>query len=67
MLKVGTNLDDDHIWREWRSVCTAGTNVNLARATLLAEILELCGYTTGSGAAVAAVRSDVDTNGDEVA
>jgi hypothetical protein len=65
MLKVGTNLDDDHIWREWRSVCTAGTNVDLRRARLLAEVLDLCGYTTGSGTTTPAVRSDEDTSGSE--
>lgn len=50
MIIAGTEVKDN---RGWRSVIMAGTNVDLRRSRLLAQVLELCGHTTGTSTTVA--------------
>jgi hypothetical protein len=56
-IKVGTGLQND-LRQGWRSVSTAGTNVDLARAKILARVLQICGYKATAGTTAAATRSD---------
>jgi hypothetical protein len=56
-----TNLDAQ-TWRESRSVTTTGTYIDLERAWLMAEILEICGYKPADTTAMAVSRDD-DTSG----
>jgi hypothetical protein len=61
-IKVGTGLQNDQR-QGWRSVSTAGTNIDLRRARLLAKILEICGYKATAGTTTAPGLSTDDTSG----
>ena len=63
MITVGTELESDPWEGGWRSVNTAGTDVDLRRARLLAQVLEVCDYKTTAGTTTVPGRSANDTSG----